>query len=85
MDHVEGAHRGTGLVRLQAADDVPLRVGDRGELGKRLLHPVLAEAAQSGGERLEDDSRSEALGDRHHTDGVRVPARGLGGDAQPFE
>ena len=86
VDHVEQLEGVLRLVRLQVPDEVP-RDGpaDLGDLRARLLHPVLAERAQPGRDRLADAADVHRLRDADDQDvgGGPPAARGRAGDTLP--
>ncbi len=83
MDDVEQRHRVARLVRLQLADEVeadarPCR-DQRRPFRRRLLHPVLAEAALPGREQRFDRLGGVGFGNRDQLDRVAAAPRAPGG------
>src|SRR5206468_4122050 len=74
MDERKPAGGGPGLVRLQVADEVPLRALYRVHLHHRLLDSVLAQDSQPGIEGRPADLWPEPLGDRDDRDLLGVAA-----------
>ena len=66
--------------------DAGMALFERGPLCLRLLHPVLAEAALAGGDRLLDRLRQHGLGhrdERRSLSASRAGGRGREGDPAP--
>ncbi len=76
MDGVEKRNRILGLVGLQLADQVEAQAGNagpqRGPLGLRFLHPILAEVALALGDQRLDRFGRLGLGDRDQGHRVRL-------------